>query len=259
VRKTRVFLFLNPKKPTTMKRFGLLFVAFLVITLTAKSQSVFQMGAKAGGLSTWILNSRILSGESDTTYKTSIGYSIGVNGSFYFNGRSYYSHTLKGVSVELGYSNIHQGYKSKGTLPLTYNSKIDLSYIDLGVMLSIQPIADDGAYFLFGPQVSFLVSAKTSGSAIVDNLGNTVVPSYTRKDIKGSITGTNFGLSMEGGKFFNSRANTRMSYQIGVRVNYGFIDVTKPSRVDNLPYYKNHSAYFGLVFGVQFKGRNYYN
>ncbi|UPT66460.1 MAG: hypothetical protein M0D57_18690 [Sphingobacteriales bacterium JAD_PAG50586_3] len=104
-----------------------------------------------------------------------------------------------------------------------------------------------------------MVSAKTTGSAIKTIAGNTILPSYTRKDIKSNITGTNVGLVMEFGKFFNSRANTRMSYQIGARFNYGFIDVSKPSRVDNLPYFKNHSAYVGLVFGVQFKGRNYYN
>jgi hypothetical protein len=257
--KTRVFLFLNPKKPTTMKRLGLLFVAFITISFTVKSQAVFQMGAKAGGLSTWILNSRILSGEGDTTYKASFGYSIGLNGSFYFNGRSYYSHTMKGITAELGYSNIRQGYKSKGTLPYSYDYNMNISYIDLGVMLSIQPISDDGAYFIFGPQASFMIAAKSSGEAVKDNNGNILSPSFTGKDIKNSISGTNIGLVMEGGKFFNSRANTRMSYQIGVRVNYGFIDVTKPSRVDNLPYYKNHSVYAGLVFGVQFKGRNYYN
>jgi hypothetical protein len=107
--------------------------------------------------------------------------------------------------------------------------------------------------------VSFLASAKTTGSAIKGVNGTTITPSYTRKDIKSNITGTNVGICMEGGKFFNSRANTRMSYQVGVRVNYGFIDVTKPSRVDNQPYFKNRSAYVGLVFGIQFKGRNYYN
>lgn len=243
-----------------MKRFGLLLVAFTLISLSAEAQSVFQMGVKAGGLSTWLINSRIFSGEGDTTYKPAIGYSVGINGSFYFNGRSYYSHTLKGVSVELGYSSIRQGYKTKGDSflnPTDY--KMNLSYIDLALMLSIQPIADDGAYFLLGPQVSFLASAKTTGSAIKGVNGTTITPSYTRKDIKSNITGTNVGICMEGGKFFNSRANTRMSYQVGVRVNYGFIDVTKPSRVDNQPYFKNHSAYLGLVFGIQFKGRNYYN
>lgn len=243
-----------------MKRLGLLTVAFLVIAFTAKSQSVFQMGVKAGGLSTWLINSRILSGEGDTTYKPAIGYTVGINGSFYFNGRTYYSHTLKGISVELGYTSIRQGYKTKGNAligPVDY--KVNLSYIDLSLMLSIQPIADDGAYMLFGPQVSFLASAVTTGSAIKDVNGNTLIPSYTRKDIKNGTSGTNVGLCFEGGKFFNSRANTRMSYQIGLRASYGFIDVTKPSKVDNQPYFKNHSAYLGLVFGIQFKGRNYYN
>ncbi|UPT66461.1 MAG: PorT family protein [Sphingobacteriales bacterium JAD_PAG50586_3] len=139
-----------------MKRLGLLFVAFIAISFTASSQSVFQMGAKVGGLSTWLINSRILSGEGDTTYNAAIGYTIGVNGSFYFNGRSYYSHTLKGFSIELSYSSIRQAYKTKGNSliePAKHN--VNLSYIDLAPMLSIQPIADDGAYFLFGPQVSF--------------------------------------------------------------------------------------------------------
>ena len=243
-----------------MKRLGLLIVAFIAISFSVKSQSVFQMGVKAGGLSTWLINSRILSGEGDTTYKPAIGYSIAANGSFYFNGRSYYSHTLKGVTVELGYSSIRQGFKTKGDLlfdPMDY--KVNLSYIDLGVMLSIQPIADDGGYFLFGPQVSFLASAKTSGSAIKFTNGTTFAPSYTRKDIKNSIAGTNVGLCMEGGKFFNSRSSTRISFHVGVRLNYGFLDVTRPSRVDGQPYSKNHSTYAGLVFGIQFKGRNYYN
>lgn len=242
-----------------MKRFVLVLFTLIAVSYSAKSQSLFQFGVKAGGLSNWIINARNL-GDGDTTYKASFGYTVGVTGGFYFNNRSYYSHKLKGIELGISYTGINQGFRTKEGSLFIKNYRWNLSYLDISAMFTIFPIADDGFYFQVGPQYSILLGAKATGSATKDPFGNQLAPSFSGVDIKPNLSGGNIHAAMEMGKYFNSRSSTHMGIKVGVRLDYGFTDITKPSKpLSGSPYSKNNIAFVGLVLGFQFSGANYYN
>lgn len=238
-----------------MKRILLLSVVFISFIFTAKSQSVFQMGVKAGGLSTWLMNSKIMSSNSDTTYRASFGYSVSLNASYFYNKRTYYSHNLKGVTLELGYSGLSQSYNTLTSQP---SHKYNLGYVDLGLMFSVQPISDNGGYLLLGPQMSFLVNATATANKIVDANDNIIRNGTPKTNVKNNLSSSNMQAVLEFGKYFNSGRSSKFSYQVGARFSYGFSDITSP-QAGTPSYSRSNLAYAGIVLGIQFKGVNYYN
>lgn len=242
-----------------MKKAVVILFALLLSGIIAQAQSFINYGIKAGGLNTWVLNSRILTGNADTSYKFSFGYTVGANFGYFFNKRTYYSHKLKGIELSVNYTAITQGYSLQSPVTLASSRSLNLGYVDVGLSFALFPIADNGFYFLFGPQYSILVNAKAKGDAIKDLNGNTVAQSYTGRDVKSSFSGGSIQVAMEMGRYFNSRSNTHLAFKAGARFGYGFNDITKPSKVDGVPYFKNTPAYVGLVFGILFSAENYYN
>lgn len=242
-----------------MKKAVVILFAVLLSAISVKAQSFINYGFKVGGLNTWILNSRILTGNADTSYKFSFGYTAGANFGYFFNKRTYYSHKLKGIELSVNYTAITQGYSLKSPVLLASNRSVSLGYVDIGLSFALFPIADNGFYFLFGPQYSILVNAKAKGDAIKDLNGIIVSPSYSGRDVKSSFSGGSIQVAMELGRYFNSRSNSHLAFKAGAKFGYGFNDITKPSRVDGLPYFKNNPAYIGLVFGILFSAENYYN
>ncbi len=239
-----------------MKKLVLLVATCIVINYI-QAQVITQVGIKGGGLSTWILNSNVMAGNSDTTYRLSGGYTVGAHFGLYFNKRTYYSHTMKGVQLEVNYTSHRQGYKSKTGTPIDYKYAWNLTYIDFGLYFQYMPSSDHGFYMLVGPQYSILMGAKDKGYVEIPNVART---SYDN-DITSKLAGGNFQMVLEMGQYFNSLKTPQLGFHVGLRLNYGINDITKPLRDSNpgQTYFRNNTAYIGLVLGIDLKSRNYYN
>ena len=221
-----------------------------------QGQVITQVGIKGGGLSTWLLNANLMAGNSDTTYRFSTGYTVGAHFGLYFNKRTYYSHRMKGVQFEVNYTNHRQSYKSKTSTPVDFKYVWSLTYIDLGMYFQFMPSSDNGFYMLVGPQYSILLNAQDKG--YTEAIG---LPRVSRdNNITGKISAGNFQMVLETGQYFNSLKTPQLGYHIGLRASYGFTDITNPIRDSSpKPYYRNNTAYIGLVLGIDLKSRNYYN
>lgn len=199
-------------------------------------QVITQLGFRAAPLSTWILNSTIMAGNGDTTYRISPGFTAGLNFGLFFNKRTYYSHKMKGVQIEISYTGHNQLYKVKPDSGAERKFSTNLGYLDFGLQFQSMPSSDNGFYFTGGPQYSLLIQ--------------------TNND---RISAGNFQFMMEAGQYFNSAKNTRWALHVGVRASYGITDITTPAKGDSKTYHRSNTVYVGIAFGVDFKLRNYYN
>lgn len=244
----------------------LVFALFTLTVVATQAQSNFHFGVKGGGLNTWILNQRINSSVSDTAYRVGFGFTGGVTASWYLNSRTYYSHNLKGIHFEAMYTAINQGYKKSPNAKSAispFTAAQNLNYLDLALFFRTLPSSDNGVYFQIGPQLGILMGGRFRSDAIKDSAGNTLRPAFSGDINKDNYATTNLAAVMEIGKLFNSKSKEWSAIHVGLRVSYGFTDITNPQRDVltgiGLPYYRNSVASIGLVIGWHYKGRNYYN
>lgn len=237
-----------------MKKLAFVVMGVLLFSI-AQAQVITQVGFKAGGLTTWILNSNIIAGKTDTTYRFSGGYTAGLNVGLYFNNRTYYSHKMKGLQLEVNYTSHRQGYKSKSENPLNYKYAWNLSYLDIGLFFQVMPSSDNGTYILVGPQFSILMAGKNKG--FFETLGGPRIDFDT--DWRKKFSTGNMQMVFEFGQYFNSLKTPQLGFHTGIRLSYGINDITRPIK-DNTPnYFRSNTLYAGIVLGIDIKARNYYN
>jgi hypothetical protein len=136
------------------------------------------------------------------------GGMFGLKTQYYFNDK---------IGLELGImkGGHNQKYEGKSRPGVSYDATDKLRYMDVPLLLRLG--GDKGGYFEFGPQFSFLTKAtedSTSSKA-----------SYTGKDVKNSFNSTNIGVVIGFG--VDVDASESFTITAGIRIGYGFNDVTK--------------------------------
>lgn len=234
-----------------------LVLCVLTIFLAAmlNGQVITQAGARGGGLNSWILNSKIMTGNNDTVYRFSGGYTASINFGLYFNKRTYYSHKMKGVQLEVGYTGVSQRYKSQKQTALDYAFAWKLNYLDIGLFFQVMPSSDRGSYLTTGPMYSILLTSGNKGFT-EDTLTGRNSFDYS---LSNKVSSGNMQYVLEFGQYFNSAKNNNFAWHAGIRMSYGINDITRPTKKFVSPYNRNNIVYVGIVLGVDFKFRNYYN
>ncbi len=187
----------------------IIFTATLFLMYTAKAQSA-HFGIK-GGLNASSLNSS----PSNSDMQTKIGFNAG------FLAHIHTRSELWAIQPEIYYSD--EGAKSKSNS----DNKINLGYINVPVL--IQYMFDNGFRIEAGPQVGFLVSAKTKEGG-------------TSTDIKGNMKGATFSIPVGLGYL------TSTGLGFDARYNFGISNIYKSDAS------KVHSNVFQFDIFYQFSG-----
>lgn len=175
-------------------------VALVAMALTVNAQK-FKIGLGGGFNSTWLMNKNVFDADDDLNVAMSFGGQFGLKTEYYFNDK---------LALELGIMRAGHNQKydlNDGNDQLT----LKLRYLDVPLLLRLG--GDKGGYFEFGPQFSFLNSAKD-----VDDDGDS-------HDVKGSLKGANIGLVIGFG--VDVDLSEQFTLTAGMRLGYGFSDVTK--------------------------------
>ena len=131
-----------------MKKFLLTLLIFSAVGATT-AQTTIQAGAFGMAETPWILNSNVTAADATQDYDFTIRPAFGVNAGFYF------SETV-GVEVEVIARKLEQKWKGELDGGLNYNSSIEMSSLDLPLLLKL----GNKAYFEIGPQIGLLSGHK---------------------------------------------------------------------------------------------------
>jgi hypothetical protein len=236
----------------------------LLLTYPLLAQE-FKVGMGGGIYSTWLINTNVADQGDDLDYAATFGGQLGVEGQYYFNDNV-------GITFGLLYSGHNQKYTGEEG-NWSFDAKTTMRYLDIPVMIRLGG-GMKGAYFEFGPQFGFLMTAKdeyTNSPVLIDN--------WKDKDRKENFKSSNiagvlgFGVDIE--------ASENVTITTGIRLGYGFSDVTKEytemeaalllasdnlgfstlaahikqgdAGGDSFKYAKTNRAFGGLHLGVLFK------
>ena len=182
-----------------------LFGLTLLIASTAATAQHAEFGVKAG------LNAAKFSNQSGSNYKLNPSFHIGILEHIHIN-------KMFAVQPEVVFSLQGAKYNFENT-----SGKIHLGYINVPVLFQL--MTESGLRFETGPQIGFLVSAKSK-------LGN------ASEDIKSEFKSTDFSWAFGVGYITPSK------FGFDVRYNAGISDITK----DNESNVKNNVIQAGVFY-----------
>lgn len=220
------------KKITTI-----LILSFLTIGAFAQDFQLRNYGFRLGLTATptigWVKPEQ---GKSDGI---ALGFSYGLIGDFNFAPNYSFSTALTITSINGKSTEANVAPYHTGTVPVAYDLKYKLQYIDLPLTIKLKTVKDDGKrwYGQFGLSNSFNISAKQdakNGSLMVGD--NQKISDYTKFYRAGLVIG--------GGGEFDISGNA--SIVAGLTFNNGFTNITTEKNRD----VRNH--YLALNFGVFF-------
>ncbi len=186
----------------------------IVVSLTAASYAQeFKVGLGGGIYSTWLINTNASDQGDDLDFAATFGGQVGLDMMYYFQDNI-------GLSFGLlfsGHNQKYQGADQSGND--IYEAKVKIRYLDVPVLLRFGG-GSKGAYFEFGPQFGFLMSAKDEFTGKGSLAGVTVSDANTKESLKSSnVSGIlGFGVDIE--------ASENVIITTGLRLGYGFTDVT---------------------------------
>lgn len=192
-----------------MKKLILVSVFFFAAGMA--NAQFFRIGPAFGINSTWLVNTNVSDHCDDLDFAATFGGQFGIEGQYYFKDNL-------GVSFGLLLTGHNQKYSGDLGSNVTYDAKTMLRYLDIPILLRFGG-GEKGAYFEFGPQFGFLMSAKdefkTSPTSILD---------WTDKDRKKNFNSTNLAAVLGFGVDIEASENIIIS--TGLRLGYGFSDMT---------------------------------
>lgn len=188
-------------------------VIFMLACMTAvhAQDAVFRIGVKGAYNSTWLFNKNVSDKNASLDYASSYGSTFGIQG-IYMLGETY------GIDVELNYASHNQKYDGDIGGGASYESKINLSYLDIPLLFRVS--SEKGPYFEIGPQLSFLMGAKEDFSTTPSTPAD-----YSDRDFKDDFNG--FGAAGILGFGIDIKASENVYITAGLRFGYAFTDATK--------------------------------
>lgn len=189
--------------------FGL---AFLAYGFAANAQG-FNIGMGGGIYSTWLVNKNVSDQGDFLDFAVTFGGQIGVNGSYYFSDKM-------GVGFGFFFTGHNQKYTGDLGPEASYEAKTKLRYLDVPIMIRFGG-GKGGAYFEMGPQFGFLMSAKEQ----IEFTPSEPTIEYKDENVKDNLSGTNIAAVIGFGVDID--ASESISVTTGLRLGYGFTDVTK--------------------------------
>jgi hypothetical protein len=228
----------------------LLVLLFCAAVSGAYAQNI-RFGGKFMYSSTWLFNNNISDKGEEINYASAFGTSFGLTGLMYFNEKM-------GVSADI----LMTTHNGKYTLNSGAEKATDkLSYVDIPILFHIGNSEQPGGYVEIGPQFSFLTGAKET----IDNY-------HTDFDIKNNLN--SFNLAGVLGFGYTIGLSDNWFCDLGIRLAYGFSDVTKEYTLDeaqalvepsgltaeahtaadgSFSYQKTTRAYGGINIGIVYK------
>jgi opacity protein-like surface antigen len=193
---------------------ALLTIAVVVAALSVQAQNV-RIGLTGGVNSTWLMNKNVFDYDDALDVAATFGGRFGVS--------AIYSFTEKvGVGIEFNFLS-RNSQKYTGEEGHDYYLDGDLTtrmnYFDIPVLLRLT--STGGTYFEIGPQFGFL----TKADATYEGSANSVIEDFDDFDVKNAFESTNIGLVLGFGADIDVTENIFIT--TGIRLGYGFTDVTK--------------------------------
>jgi len=203
---------------------ALLTIAVVIAALSTQAQEGnFRVGLSGGVNSTWLMNKNVFDANDALDIAATFGGRFGVDAIYSFNEKI-------GVGVGFNFvSRNSQKYTGDNT-GLDGDLTTKLNYFDIPLMLRLT--SSGGTYFEIGPQFGFLTSAEESYEG--DSLSTW---DYDDVDIKNSFETTNIALVFGFGVDIDVTENIFIT--TGLRLGYGFTDVTKEYKND-LEFYQDN-------------------
>ena len=184
-----------------MKKITLSAIALMAFAFTQAQDLKF--GAKAG------LNLANLTGDvEDASMKP--GFHVGGFVEIKFSDKLALQpellYSLQGAKTEYNYS-------FSDMMSESYESKVNLSYINIPVMVKFYPV--EKLFLEAGPQVGFLVSAKSKDEYSI-TMGGTTTSGSEDVDVKDSFKSIDFGFNIGAGYEFTENLFANVRYNIGL-------------------------------------------
>jgi|GEM_PF-3393886 len=228
------------------------FLVFFLLTVTAfycRAQS-FTLGVMGEAKNTWLVNTAVMGATTEQEVKPSFGFAGGFTACVYFQQQI---DTYLGVGIDAIFGNHSQRYSGRvsGSPTLaTYNSKVNLLFLDLPVYAKL--VLRFGTYVEAGMQFSLLASAwykSTGGLETSVNAKSKFSPFYY-----GPLVGLGADIPVSDDMYIF--AGLRFVYGISdlKGVDGQGNDVSVP--VNGAPDYsgkKTHAAYVALNLGVYYR------
>ena len=194
-----------------------LILFFLSCDMSA--QPWFDVGIKTSYNSSWLINQNVIK-DPAVSYIPSYGYMGGIKLGYNFNSQ----HEL---NTEFLYSSVNQKYQDNLSSE-DWLRNINLTYFEIPLLYRHN---NNGSYAEAGPQFSALMSARESSWS---NNNANVNNYFQSSDVSGVF---GFGAAIAGVN------NT--SIMLGVRIVYGFLDITSSRGGKDQPYpYPAYPGYF---------------
>lgn len=226
----------------------------LLVLITAavavNAQNSWQGGIRMGVGNNMLISNKIFGGQTDSSGKFTVDYSVGVSAGWFPNRRTYYSHKLKGLRFEAHYTSLNQDYKGQveiGKDKSPFITKLRAGYVSIPVLFCVLPSSDHGVFFEIGPQVSVLVHATEKFTTT--NRDSNLNFSRTNKQ---GFSPVNYQMVINCGKIFNLGYNGALT--IGAKFTYTINQVVTDRATGK---YQNAGAM--LYTGFTLRGRDHYN
>ncbi len=233
-----------------MKKKGFLFFLLFFSVITFCNSQSFTLGLTGQAKNTWLVNTAVLGASVQQEAKPSFGFDGGVTATMYFQQQI---DTYFGVGVDVLFGNFKQRYSgrvSNSPTLSTYNSNVNLLFIDLPVYGKM--VTRYGAYIEAGVQFSLLVNGaykSTGGFEASTNVTNKFAPFYY-----GPLLGVGTDFPLTDDLYFI--AGLRFMYGIsdlkGVDGQGNDINIPQPNQPDYTGA-KTHAASLTLNVGVYYR------
>lgn len=241
----------------------LFFAIVLIATAFTVNAQQFNIGLGGGVYSTWLVNKNVSDQGPELDFASTFGGQVGLSLQYYFKDNL-------GITTGLLFTGHNQKYTGDLGNNESFEAKVKLRYLDVPFLLRMGGGAK-GAYFEFGPQFSFLMSAKESYTSTPADADFDYADKNIKENLKSSVIAgvLGFGVDID--------ASENVTITTGLRLGYGFTDVTKEYTLteaavlaasDNLSglslishtdrngdfkYHSNNRAFGGLFLSILYK------